>query len=213
MTVAMLGLLLVPPVAASNDQGLYWGFSAGQRFDYMVSSLTMVDNSTETTQKRYYVMVESLPEIQETIVTFHDLPSTPNCSTYCENGTEMEDPAYLWFVLPTGNWSLLISFWLSEHSVMEDDIIDTSALAGFNFTDEGKKSISIYSEIYQKSTGVLYNYLSILNYTGPPHPHYSRIAISLIESSNWTIPVAAVGGAVAVGALIVVAIILKRRQH
>ncbi|RDE11743.1 MAG: hypothetical protein C4K47_09385 [Candidatus Thorarchaeota archaeon] len=213
IAAVMVGSLLAPPVAASNNQGLYWGFSAGQRVDYVVSSLNIADNSTETIEKRYYVVVESLPEIQETIVTLRDLPTTPNCSTYCENGTETEDPAYLWLVLPVGNWSLLISLWLSEQSVTEDNIIDTSTLAGFNFTDVGKKSISTYLEIYQKSTGVLYNYVSTLNYTGPPHPHYSSVEISLIDSSSWPIVPVAVGGAAVAGAVVVVAIILRRRQH
>ena len=197
MVGALVGLSLSTPVAASNKQGLYWGISVGQRFDYQLTDVSTVNGSTKTTGQSYYIIVNSLPDMPESVTRLSDLPEWSGYSTYFDNGTVWNE-GYMTDVIPAGNWSLMTSLWSSWPSLNNPDIIDTQVLAGFN----ASYSVPNYAQsdfmAYQKSTGILYESRVELDYLHP-YEHYA-MEIRLVESSDWA--VITVSAAVIVGELL-----------
>jgi hypothetical protein len=206
--------LCVLPVAAVSNQNLYWGFSIGQRFDYTLH--LEVINGTEYLNLKdvdYYIVVKSLPAINDSVHSLGNLPSHPDFGCYYTNDTEVTPYSYIWLALPIGNWSLIIDLFLaSPSSLTEDEIINTPTLAGFNFTMTSDNLTATSCEIYSKSTGALYTRQSIFQnvYHDIVFRHETRI--DLIESSGSILPYLAIAG----GAVLVIAIgviIAKRARR
>lgn len=149
-------------VFAATNQNLQWGISDGQRFDYSYYREVQNFNDTQIWDFQFYNIVDNLSVISDDIDNISEIPVAPNRTCYYENGTETSHP-YKWYVIPIGNFDLIIDLWLDHPSINESNIIDTPQLVGYNCTwswDDWNNTY-IYAEIYSKSTGVLHTYQSV----------------------------------------------------
>ena len=212
IAVTLAVAICTSSVAAVTNQNLSWGISVGQRIDYDNYREISYFNDTRFNDYsiiwdfRFYNIVENLPAIDNDIDTRGELPTTPNRTCYYENGTETPLP-YLWYVIPIGNWDLIIDLWIGS-GVNESEIVDTPQFVGYNCTwswDDGNTT-HIYTEIYSRSTGVLHTYKT---YT-PGENMFMLREIVLIPSDDIpVIYILAAGGIVSV--VLVVVVLMKRK--
>lgn len=190
-------------VVAATNQNLQWGISDGQRFDYSYYNEIQNYNDTNIWDLRFYNIVENLPVISDDIDTRGELPVTPDRTCYYENGTETQYP-YLWYVIPIGNFDLIIDLWIGM--VNESEIIDTPLFVGYNSTWDDENRTYIYAEIYSKSTGVLFAYQSVY----PLSENFSIIReIVLISGVDISIIYIAVAG----GAVVIVLVAIFKMKR
>ncbi len=212
IAVALAVAICTSSVVAVTNQNLSWGISVGQRLDYdyyreySYFNDTRFDDYSIIRDFRFYNIVGNLPVISDDIDIRGELPTTPNRTCYYENGTETSYP-YLWYVIPIGNWDLIIDLWIGT-GVNESEIIDTPQFVGYNATwswDDGNTT-HIYAEIYSRSTGVLHTYQTYI----PSENSIMQTEIVLIPNDdNPVIYILAAGGIVSV---VIVAIVLMKRK-
>ncbi|MFX0056034.1 MAG: hypothetical protein ACFFAX_08610 [Promethearchaeota archaeon] len=198
--MAMLFVLCfaVTPVSAANNQGLQWGVTVGSRFDYHEYTNSTIQDSPE--EKDFYVIIDSLPSIPDDINATSDLPDRPGATRFHENGTQIEG-ASSWYVLPVGNWGVIISIWEGWWSDQPElnvtqDIIITPNLIGYNYTVTSRSGTDTYAEIYLRATGVLHTLY--LRSTWPESGLVLLRRISLVERVDWPFPLDSLIGIVGV---------------
>ena len=196
-------------VVAATNQNLQWGFEVNQRFDYHTPWERTFGNVTDSSDNRFYNIVEDLPAIADDIDSIGELPAAPIRTCYFENGTEPPHP-HFWNAIPVGNWSLFRDILLDERGINESNIIDTPQLIGFSVTVIDKNFTYFYTEIYSKSTGVLH----FLNNSRSGHFFgvnlNSITEIVLIPSVDIPIIYVAVAGGVVLIVLVAIGIMEKR---
>jgi len=208
IAVVLAAAICTSSVVAVTNQNLSWGISVGQRLDYDYYREVTNYNDTEISDFRFYNIIESLPAISDDIDSWGDLPDKPNRTCYYENGTEPTFP-YIWYVIPIGNWNLIIDLWLDQPGINESNIIDTPQFVGYNCTwswDDGNTTY-IYAELYSRSTGVLH---TLQKYNPVSENFITSLEIVLIPSDDIpVIYILAAGGIVSVG--LVVIVLMKRK--
>jgi hypothetical protein len=106
MAILFVLCIVVTPVSAANNQGLYWGVTIGSRFDYHDFGEFTIQNQNETSPRE---------EIPDDITAMRNLSRLVGASRFYENGTEIEGSSS-WDVLPVGNWSLIVNIWEGQWS-------------------------------------------------------------------------------------------------
>ena len=196
-----------------TNQNFSWGISVGQRIDYdnyreiAYFNDTRFDDYSIIWDFRFYNIIESLPAISNDIDSIGEILHKVNITSYYENGTETSYP-FLFYVLPIGNWDLIIDLWLDQPSINESNIIDTPEFVGYNCTwswDDGNTT-HIYTEIYSRSTGVLHTYKS---YTPGENSFMLREMVLIPSDDIPVIYILAAGGIVSI---VLVAIVLMKRK-
>ncbi len=206
MAVTISVAICTSSVVVATNQNLQWGFQVTQRFDYHRHWESTLGNTTDSSDNRFYNIIEDLPAIADDIYSMGELPAAPIRTCYYENGTETPLP-YLWYVIPIGNWDLIIDLWIGS-GVNESEIVDTPQFVGYNSTWslDGGNMTFIYAEIYSRSTGVLHT----LQQYYPMESLITQTEVVLIPSDD--IPVIyflAAGGIVSV---VLVALVLMKRK-
>ena len=206
--------IFITPAMALNNQGLQWAISVDQRFNYTYFSERILENNTSSEKFNFYVIIDGIPDIPNNVGSLSEIFEKVNRTSYYENGTETVHPI-IWYVLPVGNWSLIEYLWLSIE-ISESDIIDTDNLIGYNYTTVNSMETYIYSEIYVKTTGVLYRY-----YTSSIMSEYSRIVnitltddietIASTAEANDIMFYLATGGAIVVIAVAIIVFIKLKK--
>ncbi|MFX1367195.1 MAG: hypothetical protein ACFFAY_01160 [Promethearchaeota archaeon] len=204
------------PVCAVSNQGLYWGIEVGSRFDYHKTGDTVYGAGSEG--EYFYVVIDSLPSIADSINTTGNLPDFPEASQFYDNGTEIQGSSG-WFVRPIGNWSLFVDIWENQWSNSTEEnvtqvIIDTSLRIGYNYTISWESGTDTYAEIYVRATGVLHTRYS--RFIDTEHDLDFLTRISLVEETGWPFPFDSPLGIAAIGitgiAVILVVVVLLKRE-
>ncbi|MGY5852091.1 MAG: hypothetical protein RTU92_00830 [Candidatus Thorarchaeota archaeon] len=158
-----IGILLaisafyVPSAQAATSQGLEWGVSIGDRFDFLVSvGVSELPLHNET----FYLNVTDTPVIPDPFDNYTELPQL-SFSGLWTNDTPMGESLFLLSYAPTiavpiGNWDLLSQvaenmtwFWDEPVSVemTHDDLYRWGFTYTFNFTGEQWEIGAVYSKI------------------------------------------------------------------
>ncbi len=212
IAVTLAVAICTSSVVAVTNQGFTWGISVGQRLDYdyyrerSFFNDTRFEDYSSIKDIQFYNIIESLPAISDDIESWGDLPDTPNRTCYYANGTEPTFP-YIWYVIPIGNWDLIIDLWIGS-GVNESEIVDTPQFVGYNSTWslDGGNMTFIYAEIYSRSTGVLHT----LQQYYPMESLITQTEVVLIPSDDIpVIYILAAGGIVSV--VLVVIVLMKRK--
>ena len=158
--IVALGLLIIlsiPILVESQNQGLTWGLTSGERFYFKERvSTDSVNRTTVTSSREYYVVARDNYTIPDPLTYF----PVAREETFYNNGTPVMT-GRLDFAVPVGNWDLLEYTYRSIHSSYYDtiDIIDEEDYWGFrtikNLTTTEESRISIFS----KADGVLASFL------------------------------------------------------
>jgi hypothetical protein len=190
MAILFVLCIVVTPVSAANNQGLYWGVTIGSRFDYHDFGEFTIQNQNETSprEENFYIIIDSLPSIPDDITAMRNLSRLVGASRFYENGTEIEGSSS-WDVLPVGNWSLIVNIWEGQWSNQPEenvtqDIINTPYLIGYNFTVFHESGTDTLADIYVRTTGVLHtSYIRIVR------EYYDGLRrISLVEGVTLPFP-------------------------
>jgi hypothetical protein len=202
------------PAPTVTNQNLYWGFDIGQRFNYAYHLEEV--NGTEILQLKnvsFYIIVESIPAINDSISSPSELLNYPEYGCYFSNGTEITYLPYLWQAYPIGNWSMIIDFLWKPGALTEDEIIDTPTLAGYNITSASDDSVISSSEVYLKSTGALYTRQYIFQHIRNNILFRVETRVDLIEPTTSISPIS-IGVLIAGGAaiVIVVGVVMVKRM-
>lgn len=126
LAILLLGFLLPTTAMAANDQGLYWGVSTGQQFNYNVHLVNYEGGlTTNSTDFAIVVEVTYLATIPDNLDNITDLVLA-NTTMKFENGTDAtpsfglmlsllteDNESFITQVIspiPIGNWTLYDSF-------------------------------------------------------------------------------------------------------
>ena len=117
LLILVVFLLTPNPILASHSQGLEWGFSEDDRFDFMETHLSIL-NATTTNQlgMSYYAIAPVPPDLDDPLCKEDYMPYAraplfyPNGTQIYPNGPKMR------FAVPIGNWSLLSQLMLASLS-------------------------------------------------------------------------------------------------
>ena len=214
--------IMVPPVAAANGQGLAWAVTAGDRYDYSISTRSYFAGLYDkASTERAYTIIDDVPELPTTVSNLIEVGFVHglNRSSYYENGTPLPMGLnFIWHALPIGNWSLMTDMFAEQMFGRGDDLdhvtwIDTATLWGFNFTEVGADLTVVYAETFVKSIGVQCKYLTyyIVDFSDGVSITRTEITyLGAIGGEYDTLIVVGIGAAVAVG-LVGVILFLRRR--
>ncbi len=198
LAALLLGMLL-PSIASAGQHGLVWGVQVGDRFEFTLTN--SIYEITETDD--FYVEVDSLPSLDE--VT--QIP-VAGASYYWMDGSSMglEGYASEFMIVPVGNWTFLTTKLEPQilNDYLEGQMIDTFLAWGFN--------VALYLDVYlceirlevSKADGVP-NILRVDYYEGAAKAGF----VEMIRKGGVA-PI--VFGIVAVSAILIVLVLLRRRQ-
>jgi hypothetical protein len=220
MAMLFVLCLVVTPVSAANNQGLYWGVTIGSRFDYHDFAEFTIPNQNETSpsEKDFYIIIDSLPSIPDDITAMRNLSRLVGASRFYENGTEIEGSSS-WDVLPVGNWGLIVNIWEGQWSNQPEenvtqDIINTPYLIGYNFTVFHESGTDTLADIYVRTTGVLHTSYSRITWTDIGIVGLRRI--SLVEGVAWPFPLDSplgIVGMVMAGTVVILIVLAVLRKE
>ncbi|MGY5874727.1 MAG: hypothetical protein RTU30_03180 [Candidatus Thorarchaeota archaeon] len=159
--VLAISLFYVPTTQAATSQGLDWGVSIGDRFEFQV---TLESSELTPHNESFYLNVTDIPSIPDPLNNYTELPQL-SFSGLWANDTPMGESLLLLSYAPTiavpiGNWDLLFQlaenmtwFWDEPVNVeiTHDDLYRWGFTYTFNFTGEQWEIEAIYS----KSDGFL----------------------------------------------------------
>ena len=200
-----LGIMLVlsiPILVDSQDQGLAWGFNAGEKV-YFRETITMTntDNTTSAIIFGFYITTKDNYTIPNPLT---ELPYAME-ETFFYNNTPTNEP-YLPFAVPIGNWDLLETVFLSGNSDNYSSIamIGNDTAWGFRITLNDTFTSTIRKMVFSKMDGIVLSSIYMFSTTFPSY--YSvRIVDKRVAPPfllNYAI-LAAGGGIMFVGLLVV----------
>jgi hypothetical protein len=167
-----LGIMLVlsiPILVDSQDQGLAWGFIAGEKV-YFRETITTAnyDNTTSTISFNFYITTKDNYTIPDPLT---DLPYAME-ETFFYNDTPTNEP-HLPFAVPIGNWNLLEAVFLSSISDNYSSIamIGNDTAWGFRTTLNDTFTATIRKSVFSKTDGIVLS--SIYMFTSSFYVHYS----------------------------------------
>jgi len=209
VTLSLILLSTVSNVHAQTD-GLRWGITEGQRFDYRINGTRYDDGEVvQVVQEDCYVIVENLTidELDGHSMFFYDY------TKYWANGSEFTYPMWPninFIVYPVGNWTYISEQVIPDVTIPEItyEEIDTDTVWGYTRTD-----MIVYHDVetleISKSDGVTYHFNSIWKNqtTDELKGEYDVIRIS--QSLYPLLLVGSVGGIVVI--LVVAVVFMKKR--
>jgi len=153
-------MFMISPVAAASSQGLEWGFGAGDRFDFTLTS------AVNGWSDGLYINVTSVPGIPDPLNSWAAIPQ-PSAGTYwAANDTSVGIVALIFLGLflvgskaavPIGNFSLLWS--LVNPLLTQETQIDESNVWGIRFQDDINATHAYAVEVtYAKADGMMAEY-------------------------------------------------------
>lgn len=208
----VLSLILLSTASSvqAQTEGLGWGITEGQRFDYRINGTRYDDGvPIQTVQEDCYVIVENLTveEIDGHSRFFYDY------TKYWANGSEFIYPMWPninFIVYPVGNWTYISEQVIPDISIPEItyEAIDTDTVWGYTCTNT-----IVYYDVetleISKSDGVTYHFNSVWKNqtTDELKGEYDVIRIS--QSLDPLLLVGSVGGIVVI--LVVAVVFMKKR--
>ena len=152
----LLIILSIPILVESQNHGLTWGLTSGERYYFKETQISNSSSTVATLSREYYVVARDNYTIPDPLTYF---PFARE-ETFYYNGTPVMT-GRLDFAVPIGNWDLLEDTYRSIHSSYYDTIaiINEIEYWGFrttkNLTTTEESRISIFS----KTDGVLVSFL------------------------------------------------------
>lgn len=199
-----LGIMLVlsiPILVDSQDQGLAWGFNAGEKVYFRETfSSTSSDNTTSTISFGFYITTKDNYTIADPLT---DLPFASEEPFFYNSTPTMT--GWFKFGVPIGNWSLLEAVFLSDNSDNYSSmaIISNDTAWGFRTTLNDTFTAEIRESVFSKIDGIVLSSIYMFASTFPVF-----ISIRIVDERvappfliNYTI-IAAGGGIMFVGLLI-----------
>jgi hypothetical protein len=157
-------MLLVVPVAAATSQGLEWGITVGDQWNY---DMTMTEEGTVTDSEVIYMEITSRPTIANIINTWLELPASNSMLDITwANGTSLGWSGLLFifmffvidqFLVPVGNYTFLTE--LYETSIHNATIFDRGGYWGGEVTDEWSGASYSVTVDFLKEDGMLAHYI------------------------------------------------------
>lgn len=166
LAMSFVAIFLISPVAAVSSEGFEWGVALNDEFTYR---FVWVDEGETTFNEGMNITVDTTPgTIPDPLTNWTSIPEV-NIEMYYTNGTPLGIEAFLflgfigvggYFVVPTGNYSLLTDlamdseWWTENHTIINDSSVWGVRLSG---VDDGDP-VSIYVQ-YLKSDGFCARYV------------------------------------------------------
>jgi hypothetical protein len=151
--VLLVLMLIIPVSVDSQDEGLSWGFDAGQKL-YFKQTETSITNNTTTfsISFNFYMITQDNYTIPDPLTYFPFARGEP----FFYNDTPVME-GYISFAVPIGNWDLLEAYFLSHYSSYYDTItiIDDETTWGFQTILNTTGGVETQKSIFSKTDGVL----------------------------------------------------------
>ncbi|NHI88766.1 MAG: hypothetical protein EAX87_04530 [Candidatus Thorarchaeota archaeon] len=211
--VIALGIMLVlsiPILVDSQDQGLAWGFNAGEKVYFRETITTITsDNTTSTISFGFYITTKDNYTIPDPLT---DLPYARE-EAFFYNNTPAYIP-YLGFAVPIGNWDLLETVFLSDSSNNYSSIamIGNDTAWGFRTTLNGTFTAEIRKSVFSKMDGILLSSIFISTMTFPIHHSYSEVVERVAPPFLLNYAILAAGGGIMFIGLLVVYVFTRFRS-
>ena len=125
LTLAMVGMFLISPVAAATSQGLEWGITTGFHAEYTLTATKDTTLGVPDLNEGMYLNVTGMPSaaIPDPLDDWNNIPTGFTDQFYWDNDTSIGLWGFIFlgltavgyrFFLPTGNWDLLKTLLASE---------------------------------------------------------------------------------------------------
>ena len=159
LALSFATLFIVSPVAAATSQGLEWGFSVGQQWNYDITSVS--DGVTAMDDTMYFEVtgIDTIPNI----LTNWTLMPKPTFDITWDNGTDLGWSALIFILyfyvsdtwaVPIGNYTLLGELY-EAHPFYNGTVYNSGIYWGMDLTDSAFGStVSIHID-YLKDDGLL----------------------------------------------------------
>lgn len=164
MALGFVSMLLVVPVSAATSQGLEWGITVGDQWNY---DMTATDEGTVTDTEVMYMEVTSRPTIANIISDWTELPvSTSMLDITWANGTSLGWGGLIFifmffvcdqFIVPIGNFTFLTE--LYETSIFNATIFDRGGYWGGEVSEEWLGVTYEVTVDFLKEDGMLAHYM------------------------------------------------------
>jgi hypothetical protein len=159
LALSFATIFIVSPVAAATSQGLEWGISAGQQWNYDIT--TVADGVTEIDDTMYFEVtgVDTIPNI----LTDWDSIPKPEFDITWDNGTALGWTALIFLLyfyvtdtwaVPIGNYTLLGELY-EAHPFYNGTIYNSGIYWGMDLTDDSFGSIVTIHIDFLKDDGLL----------------------------------------------------------
>ena len=167
ITVEILLILSIPILVASQNNGLSWGFDAGEKLFFKETDFWM-HNETTISSLSFFCYLVTLDNytIPDNLTYF----PVARGETFFYNDTPVMG-GYFSFAVPIGNWDLLETCILSLSSSYFDtvDIIDDESSWGFQTTVNLTGHVETRKSIFSKNDGIVvlnvYEYANDIGFT------------------------------------------------
>jgi len=187
LALAISTMFIASPVAAATNQGLSWGVTVGDAFNYQ---LAITGTGTVTSvNEAFYMNVTDTDPLPNSITSWAQIPDV-DLDLWWANGTSMGWSAMVFIflgfltgklVLPTGNWTLLaqvvktFTLWNTTTT-----FVNSSLYWGLKLTMPMSGLTDVIQASYLKSDGVLARYsITATNETS----HVQQTAISVVRAN------------------------------
>jgi hypothetical protein len=159
ITVSIVAMFLVSPVAAATSQGLEWNITTGDQWNFDITSVD--EGVTEMSEVLYFESTGGLSVIPNILTDWTSLP-IPTFDIEWANGTALGWSALIFifyfvvtdrWAVPTGNYTLLGELY-EDHLVYNGTIYNTASYWGMDTTFTFVDEVSVHVD-YLKSDGFL----------------------------------------------------------
>ena len=168
LTLAILGMFLISPVAAATSQGLGWAVDIGFQTEYTLTATHVNSLGYPDLNEGLYMNITGMPgaAIPDPLNNWTEIPSNFATQFYWDNDTSIGQWNSIFdgltavgdrFILPVGNWDLLETLLASE--LVGEDI--TSGVTEWQVVwsmDQTSTEDLRITATYSKTDGVLSDY-------------------------------------------------------
>ncbi len=171
LALSIAGIFLITPVTAATSQGLEWGISVGDQFNFQMS-ISEIDSEDEDVNEGIYMEVESRDTIPNVLTDWADMPDI-DIDLAWTNGTSMGFSALIFLFIgatggkiavPIGNFTLLTELLLDtyENLTVSENSAYWEVVAEYEYLNQ----TGTVTTSYLKEDGFLAKYIvSIANQT------------------------------------------------
>ena len=157
IALGVMVLLSIPVFVVSQNEGLTWGFDAGEKHYFKETNIQIQNSSTTASLSfSYYIITRDNYTIPDPLTYFPFARGEP----FFYNDTPVM-AGYLSFAVPIGNWDILETLFLSLSSGYYDTstIINDETTWGFQTTKNLADGVESRKSIFSKTDGVLLSFL------------------------------------------------------
>ncbi len=172
LSISIVVMFLISPVAAATSQGLEWGVALDDEFSYQ---MVLTDDGPDSFDEGINLTIDEIPPVIDDPLTnwTHIGEVSLNFTWY--NGTEMGMYVLLflgllvvngYIAVPVGNYSLLTNLVMAESTWNENfTLIDNDLYWGMNLTETNQDVEQTITAEYLKEDGFLSRYLILMTNT------------------------------------------------